>query len=211
MPPVATARTRIRRLPDRGHYDFATITAIIDAAYLCHIAFQWDGSVHSLPTAHWRDGDYLYIHGAKASRLLAALVAGEASVTIAHVDGLVFARSAFHHSMNYRSVVIYGRFEPAPESDKSAALAAFIERLAPGRWEQLRPASAKELNATSVLRIPLHEASAKIRNWGVKDDEEDMVWPVWAGVVPLQLRYGAAETDALSVVSQPPDNLPKER
>lgn len=210
MKPDTKARTRIRRLPDRGHYDFDTIASIVDEAYLCTIAFAWNGSVHSLPTAHWRDGEYLYIHGAKASRMLEALGAGEACVTVTHLDGLVFARSAFHHSMNYRSAVIYGRFELVAEEEKTAALAAFIDRLAPGRWATLRPASAKELNATSVLRIPLHEVSAKIRNWGVKDDEEDMPWPVWAGVVPLQLRHGAAETDALSVVSQLPENLPKE-
>lgn len=204
-----SARTRIRRLPDRGHYDFATIAAIVDASYLCTIAFQWNGSVHSLPTAHWRQGEYLYIHGAKASRLLEALCAGEACVTVTHLDALIFARSAFHHSMNYRSAVIYGRFEAVGEEEKTATLATFIDRLAPGRWDTLRPPTAKELNATKVLRIPLHEASAKIRNWGVKDDEEDMSWPVWAGVIPLHLQHGMPETDALSVVTQPPDNLPR--
>ncbi|THF60191.1 pyridoxamine 5'-phosphate oxidase family protein [Pseudothauera rhizosphaerae] len=200
-----SSRTRVRRLPDRAHYDFDTVAAVVDASRLCTIAFAWNGSVHALPTAHWRDGDHLYIHGARASRMLQALVQDECCVSVARVDGLVFARSAFHHSMNYRSAVIYGRFEAVEDAAaKEAALRAFIERLAPGRWTQLRPVSAKEVHATTVLRLPLAEASVKIRDWGVKDDAEDMDWPVWAGVVPLDVVTGPPQTDPASVVGAAP-------
>lgn len=203
-----SARTRLRRLPDRGHYDAATIAAIVDAAPFCTVAFHWDGAVHALPTAHWREGEHLYIHGAKASRMLKALSAGEACVTVALIDGLVFARSAFHHSMNYRSVAIYGRFEAVEAAAaKERSLRAFIERLAPGRWDTLRPITAKELNATTVLRLPLAEASAKLRSGGAKDDAEDMSWPVWAGVVPLYALRGAPQTEPDSVLRTPPPAL----
>jgi nitroimidazol reductase NimA-like FMN-containing flavoprotein (pyridoxamine 5'-phosphate oxidase superfamily) len=207
-PAAPSARTHIRRRPERAHYDFDTVAAVVDAAHFCTVAFNWDGSVHALPTAHWRDGTHLYIHGARASRLLAALTAGECCVTVARIDGLVFARTAFHHSMNYRSAVIYGRFEAVDDPQhKTTSLRAFIERLAPGRWETLRPISDKELAATTVLRLPLGEASVKIRDCGVKDDAEDMDWPVWAGVVPLDVVAGAPETDPGSVVREVPDAL----
>lgn len=207
-PTAPSARTRIRRLPDRGHYDAETVAAIIDAALVCTVAFQHEGSVHAIPTVHWRAGDHLYIHGARASRMQKALTAGQACVTIALVDGLVLARSAMHHSMNYRSVVIYGRFETVDDpAHKMRSLQAFIDGIAPGRWDTLRPVTAKELNATSVLRIPLAEASAKIRAGGVKDDEEDLDWPVWAGVVPLHTVRGSAQTEADSVLRAVPDAL----
>ena len=187
-----SARTRVRRLPDRAHYDFDTVAAIVDAAWLCHVSFAFDGGVHGLPTAVWREGEHLYIHGAKASRMLKALEEEECCVVISHIDGLVLARSAFHHSMNYRSAVIYGRFEKVEEPvAKAASLRAFTDKIAPGRWDELRPMHDKELNATTVLRLPLAEASVKIRAWGPKDDDEDMDWPVWAGVVPLALESGA--------------------
>ena len=198
--PAPSPRTRVRRLPERAHYDADTIAAIVDAAMLCTVAFQLDGAVHAIPTIHWREGGHLYLHGAKASRMLKALTEGTACVTIALADGLVLARSAMHHSMNYRSVVIYGRFEPVTErTHKIASLRTFIEGLYPGRWDTLRPITEKELNATSVLRIALDEASAKVRDWGVKDDEEDLQWPVWAGVIPLRTVTGAPEIEHDSV------------
>lgn len=201
-------RTRVRRLPDRAHYDAATVAAILDEALSCSIAFQWEGSVHAMTTAHWREGDHLYVHGAKASRMMKALAAGQACVTVSLIDGLVMARSGFNHSMNYRAVVAYGQFEPVEaRADKLRHLEAFIEKLAPGRWAQLRPATTKELNATTVLRLPLNEASAKIRAWGAKDDTDDLAWPVWAGVVPLALTRGVPETDPQSAVTTPPANL----
>ncbi|WP_345792269.1 pyridoxamine 5'-phosphate oxidase family protein [Thauera sp. JM12B12] len=200
-----SARTRVRRLPERAQYDADTVAAIVDAAMICTVAFQIDGVVHAIPTLHWREGEHLYIHGAKASRMLTALTAGEACVTIALADGLVLARSAMHHSMNYRSVVIYGRFEPVTEpAHKLGSLRAFIEGLYPGRWDRLRPISDKELNATALLRIALDEASAKVRDWGVKDDAEDLGWPVWAGVIPLRTVQGEPLTEADSVLAEVP-------
>jgi len=195
-----SARTRVRRKPERAHYDAEAINAIVDAALICNVAFQIDGAVHAIPTIHWRDGEHLYIHGAKASRMLKALTEGEACVTIALADGLVLARSAMHHSMNYRSVVIYGQFELVTEAaDKQRSLQALIEGLYPGRWDTLRPINDKELNATSVLRIPLAEASAKVRDSGVKDDEADLGWPVWAGVIPLNIGLGTPRREDDSV------------
>lgn len=193
-------RTRVRRKPERASYESAAIHAIVDAAVICHVAFQMEGGVHAIPTNHWRDGDYLYIHGAKASRMLKALTEGEACVTIALADGLVLARSAMHHSMNYRSVVIYGRFELVSEpAEKIRSLRALIDSLYPDRWETLRPITDKELSATSVLRIPLSEASAKVRDIGVKDDDEDLHWPVWAGVIPLTTVAGTPRREEDSI------------
>lgn len=207
MPTTAapSSRTRIRRLPGRAHYDADAVTAIVDAAIICSVALQIDGTVHAIPTIHWREGEHLYIHGAKGSRMLKALTQGEACITIALADGLVLARSALHHSMNYRSVVIYGRFEPVTDPvEKRRSLQAFIDGLYPGRWETLRPINDKELNATSVLRIPLAEAAAKIRDGGVKDDEEDLGWPVWAGVIPLNTAVGTPRMEDDSMVRAVP-------
>ena len=200
-----SARTRVLRRPQRAAYDLASVAAIVDAGLLCTVAFQWEGSVHAIPTLHWREGDHLYLHAAKASRLGQALLAGEACVSIALADGLVLARSAMHHSLNYRSVVIYGRFEAVTEpEEKHRALRACIEGLYPGRWEELRPMTAKEVNATAVLRLSLAEASAKVRQGGPKDDAEDLAWPAWAGVIPLQRRQGEPEMEADSPLTEAP-------
>lgn len=190
-------RTRIRRKPQRGHYDTATVAAIVDSALICQIAFNQGDSVHCLPTACWRVGNALYIHGANNSRLTRTLLDSDCSVCIAHVDGLVLARSAFHHSMNFRSVVIYGRFVAvdAPE-EKKTALAAFVEHVSPGRSALVRPPNDAELAGTAVLRLTLNEAAAKIRNWGVEDDACDLEIPVWAGVVPLRCTAGEMEAEA---------------
>jgi nitroimidazol reductase NimA-like FMN-containing flavoprotein (pyridoxamine 5'-phosphate oxidase superfamily) len=192
-------------MPERAHYDADVIYSIVDAAFTCSVAFQMDGAVHAIPTTHWRSGNHLYIHGAKASRMHKALTEGEACITIALADGLVLARSAMHHSTNYRSVVIYGRFDLVSDpAEKRNSLQAFIDGLFPGRWDTLRPINEKELNATSVLRIPLTEASAKVRDWGVRDDEQDLGWPVWAGVIPLSTVTGTPQTDGDSVVHAVP-------
>ncbi|PKO35684.1 MAG: pyridoxamine 5'-phosphate oxidase family protein [Betaproteobacteria bacterium HGW-Betaproteobacteria-7] len=192
--PPPSARTTLQRKPQRGHHDAATIAAIIDAALICQIAFHDGDSVHCLPTACWRIGDDLYIHGANNSRLTRTLLTSECAVCIAHVDGLVLARSAFHHSMNFRSVVIYGLFTAVDDLDeKQAALAAFVEHISPGRSALVRPPNAGELTGTRVLRLSLAEAAAKIRNWGVEDDADDLRQPVWAGVVPLRTVAGSAQ------------------
>lgn len=190
-------RCRIRRKPTRAHYDRETLYAIIDAAHLCHVAFAEGASVHCLPLACWRDGDDLYIHAAVNSRLAQALPGGEAAVAITHLDGLVLARSAMHHSMNYRSACIYGRFVPVEgEEAKRRALAAFLEHVCPGRNALVRPPSPAELAGTTVLRLPLAEAAAKIRDRGVDDLPEDLARPVWAGVIPLRQQAEAGLPEA---------------
>ncbi|MCO5400719.1 pyridoxamine 5'-phosphate oxidase family protein [Ralstonia soli] len=187
-PTSPTDRTRVRRVAHRGHYDRTTLHAILDEAYVCHIAFTDAHGVHCIPTACWREGDHLYIHGSNGSRMLKLAASGaQVCVTVTHIDGLVLARSAFNHSMNYRSAVIYGAFEVVPDAQKPAVLDAFMEVLAPGRSRQARPGNAKELAATTVLRIPLDEAACKIRAGGPKDDAEDLDLPVWAGVLPMAL------------------------
>jgi uncharacterized protein len=185
----ASDRTRVRRVADRGRYDRDTLHAIVDAAYVCHVAFADDTGTHCIPTACWREGDHLYIHGSNGSRMLKLAAAGaQVCVTITHLDGLVLARSAFHHSMNYRSAVVYGTFELVQGEAKAAAMDAFVEFVAPGRSREVRPGDASELAATTVLRIALDEAASKIRVGGPKDDEADMSRPVWAGVLPMALQ-----------------------
>ncbi|GJJ05389.1 hypothetical protein RugamoR64_59270 [Duganella rhizosphaerae] len=179
-------RTRVRRIPTNAHYDTATLHAIIDDAYLCHIAFADDKGSHCIPTACWREGDHLYIHGSNGSRMLKRLTESETCVTITHLDGLVLARSAFNHSMNYRSAMIYGRFEVVEgEDERRRTMEAFMEKLVPGRQADIRPGSDKEYAATTIMRIALAEAACKVRSGGVEDDADDMGWPVWAGVLPF--------------------------
>ncbi|HEV3432105.1 MAG TPA: pyridoxamine 5'-phosphate oxidase family protein [Paraburkholderia sp.] len=191
-----TARTRMRRIAQRADYDRATLHAILDAAYVCHIAFADDLGVHCIPTACWREGDHLYIHGSNGSRMLKLAAEGaQVCVTITHLDGLVLARSAFNHSMNYRSAMIYGAFEVVADEQKGAALDAFMEHIAPGRVHDARSGNRNELAATTVLRLALDEAVAKVRAHGVTDDEEDLDRPVWAGVLPMALRPLAPQRD----------------
>jgi hypothetical protein len=182
-----TERTRVRRLPDRGAYDQETIHAILDTAFVCQVGIVEGGSPVVIPTAYARVGDAIVLHGSSKSRLMTVLGAGgEACVTVTHVDGFVMARSAFHHSINYRSVVVFGRGEAIVDpAEKYAALEAFMERLHPGRWREVRPPNPQELKATGVVRVPIREASAKLRAGGPLDDAEDMTLDVWAGVIPL--------------------------
>jgi nitroimidazol reductase NimA-like FMN-containing flavoprotein (pyridoxamine 5'-phosphate oxidase superfamily) len=190
-------RTRVRRLHERGAYDRATIDAILDAAMLCHVGYVIDGEPYVTPTAHWRDGDYVYWHGSSASRMLRAQAAGlPVCVTVSLLDGLVLARSGFHHSMNYRSVMAFGVAEQVSETQaKLDALKFFVERLVPGRWAEIREPSVQELKATTILRLRLDEASAKLRAGPPKDDEGDYALPVWAGMLPLSLAAGAPLAD----------------
>ena len=204
-----SARTTVHRKPQRADYDRAAVEAIVDAALICHVAFSHDGCVHCLPTACWRHGDHLYIHGAANSRMARTLLDGECSVCIAHLDGLVLARSAFHHSMNFRSVVIYGRFEEVSDpQDKAAAFDAFVDHVSPGRSAFVRGASPGELSGTRLLRLSLSEAAAKVRTGGVIDAEGDMEIPVWAGVIPLTLRAGEPQRDAACAIDTPPQVPP---
>lgn len=200
-PAVApSARTRVRRVAGNAHYDAATLHAIIDEAYLCHIGFVDTLGAHCIPTACWRHGDYLYIHGSNGSRMLKRLLDSEACVTITHLDGLVMARSAFSHSMNYRSAMIYGRFDTVTGDAARAAMEAFMDKLLPGRQAEVRAGSDKEYAATTVLRIALGEAACKVRSGGPKDDDDDLQWPAWAGVLPLaQVRLAPVPDPACTV------------
>ena len=183
-PQPPTDRTRVRRIAENARYDRATLHAIIDAAYLCHVAFADDKGTHCIPTACWREGEHLYIHGSNGGRLIKLLQKGtQACVTITHLDGLVLARSAFNHSMNYRSAMVYGSFERV--QDKPGALAAFMDHIAVGRQAEIRSGNAKEFAATTVMRIALTEAACKVRTGGPVDDEEDLQHPAWAGVLPF--------------------------
>jgi uncharacterized protein len=184
-----TDRTKLKRLPKRGQYDRESVNAILDEGFICHVGFVVDGQPFVIPTGYARVNDKLYIHGSQASRMLRTLVNGvDVCLTVTLVDGLVLARSAFHHSMNYRSVVVFGKAElVANREEKLAALFALSEHFVRGRWNDVREPTEQELVATSVLALPLAEASAKIRTGPPLDDEEDYALPVWAGVIPLQL------------------------
>lgn len=188
-PSAATPRTQIKRLPKRGHYDHSTIHAILDEGLICHVGFVVEGQPIVIPTAYGRVGDRLYIHGSPASRMLRTLEQGvEVCVTVTLLDGLVLARSAFHHSMNYRSVVVFGRATRVDDAEeKQAALKAFTDHIIPGRWEDVRQPNRQELAGTLVLALPLHEASAKVRTGPPIDDEADYALPVWAGELPLSI------------------------
>lgn len=193
-----TARIKVKRLPARGAYDRETIYSILDAGFICHVGFVVEGQPYVIPTGYARIGDQIYIHGSSASRMLRNLAQGvDVCVTVTHVDGLVLARSAFHHSINYRSVVVLGRAELVTDADeKYAALEAFTEHIIPGRWPEIRWPNELEMKATSVLRLPIEEASAKIRTGDPKDDEEDYAMNVWAGTLPLETVPGEPITDA---------------
>jgi hypothetical protein len=184
-----TPRTTVRRLAKRGVYDRATVHAILDEGFVCHVAFIADGSPVVIPTGYGRDGDRLYLHGSAANRMLKTMATGaDVSIAVTLVDGLVLARSAFHHSMNYRSVVLFGKAVPITEpSEKARALRCISDHIMPGRWEEVRPPTDQELKATAVLAFPIEEVSAKARTGGPVDDEEDYQLPVWAGVLPLAL------------------------
>lgn len=192
-----TERTRLRRLPKRGAFDRETIYPILDEALICHVGFAVEGQPYVIPTGFARIGDDLYIHGSSASRMLRNLSTGiDVCVTVTLLDGLVLARSAFHHSMNYRSVVILGKADLVEDADeKYKALEAFTEHIIPGRWPDIRWPTELELKATSVLKLPIEEASAKIRTGGPIDDDEDYEMDVWAGVVPISLHPSAPVAD----------------
>lgn len=189
-------RSRIRRQPKRAHYDLETIRAILADAWVCHVGIASEHGVRVIPTACWLWDDRLVIHGSTRSALLMSLAAGaEACVSVALIDGLVLARSAFHHSMNYRAVVLYGRAERLEGQALSEALDAFVERTEPGRSEKARRANDKELAVTLALAFDLKEASAKIRRGGPIDASADMELPVRAGIVPITRSYGALVPD----------------
>jgi nitroimidazol reductase NimA-like FMN-containing flavoprotein (pyridoxamine 5'-phosphate oxidase superfamily) len=203
---IQTPRTTVARRRDRGTYDRATINAIVDEALVSHVGFNVDGQPYVIPMAHARVGDKLYIHGSVASRLLKNMKAGlPVCVTITLIDGLVLARSAFHHSMNYRSAVILGvAREVLDEEEKRAAFDALVNHVVPGRSADVRAADAQELKATSVLCLPIEEASAKVRRGPPIDAEDDYALKCWAGVLPLQLEAGHPVDDPRLEFGTPP-------
>jgi hypothetical protein len=192
-----TQRTTLKRLPKRANYEQDTVYQILDEGLVCHVGFVVDNQPYVIPTAYGRVEDKLYIHGSPASRMLRTLQAGiQVCVTVTLLDGLVLARSAFHHSMNYRSVVVFGTASVVSDpEDKLKALHAFTEHIVPGRWEEIRQPSRNELAGTLVLSLPLVEASAKVRTGPPVDDEADYELPVWAGEIPLRLVAGVPIND----------------
>ncbi|HYM83153.1 MAG TPA: pyridoxamine 5'-phosphate oxidase family protein [Candidatus Dormibacteraeota bacterium] len=207
--PIPTDRVRVRRKPERGHYDRSSIDAILDAALVGHVGYVIDGQPFVTPTGIWRQGDSLYWHGSSASRMLRATKEGIAvCVTVTQVDALVLARSGFDHSFDYRSVMLLGRaHEVTDEAEKTASLEAFVEHLYPGRWAELRPPTSKELKATSVLAMPIEEASAKIRDIGAHDEPGDETWPAWAGTFPVRVVVGDPRPDEHVREAIPPPEL----
>ncbi len=203
-----TAKTTLKRLPKRGVFDRAMVYQILDEGFICHVGFVADEQPFVIPTGYARVDDKLYIHGSAASRMLRSLAQGiDVCVTVTLIDGLVLARSAFHHSVNYRSVVIFGQARVVESNEeKMTALEAFTEQVVPGCWAEIRWPNEQELKATLVLALPLEEVSAKVRTGPPLDDEEDMNHPVWAGVVPLYLAASAPITALdLRVEIAPPD------
>jgi uncharacterized protein len=199
-PKPPSPRATVKRMHERGHYDRATIDAILDAMPIAHVGYVLEGAPVVTPTLQWREGDHVYWHGSSASRMLRRAEGAAVCLTVTIFDGFVLARSGFHHSVNYRSVMLFGQASRVPDGDKLDRLRTFMEGLFPGRWDGLRPANGQEIKATTMLSMPIQEASAKIRTGPPKDDEEDYALPIWAGVLPLRIQTGAPQPD--------PRNLP---
>jgi uncharacterized protein len=195
-PLSATPRTKLRRLAERGRTDRADLYAVLDAGFICHLGVICDGEPRVLPTAYGRIDDTLYLHGSTANRTMLAADGRPACVTVTHLDGLVCARAVFHHSMNYRSAMVYGTARMVTdEPERLAALRVIVDNMIPGRWDASRAPTRKELAATAVLAMPLAEASVKIRTGPPADDEEDYGLDIWAGVVPARVEFGSPEPD----------------
>jgi uncharacterized protein len=198
--PLPTVRTRVTREPQRAVYDRKTVYKILDEGFICHVGFVMDGQPYVIPTSYARKDDELFIHGSAASRMLRQAAGGiPVCVTVTLLDGIVLARSIFNHSMNYRSVVVLGTAVAIEEGDgeeKLRALFALSEHILPGRWDDSRQPNEKELKATTVIRLPIQEFSAKVRQGPPEDDADDYVFPTWAGVIPLEMFAGAPIDDA---------------
>lgn len=205
-PITPTDRTAVRRLPKRGSYDRGVLHAILDQGLVCHVGFAVDGQPYVIPTTYGRVGDRLYVHGSAASRMLKTMRGGiPVCVTVTHLDGLVLARSAFHHSMNYRSAVVLGIAEEVVDPrERWDALRAIVDHVVPGRWDAVRAPSETELRATLVLRLAIEEASAKIRTGPPVDDDADYALPVWAGELPMRTTLLPAVADPRLTPGIPP-------
>ena len=198
---TSTERTKVRRHPERGTYDRGQIYSILDESYVCHVGFAVDGQPYVIPMAYGRSENRIFIHGSAISRLLTSLSAGiPVCVTVTIVDGLVLARSAFRHSLNYRSVVIVGKATVVTgTAEKMEAMRVLTNHIVPGRWDEVRQPNEPELNTTTVLSIPIDEASAKMRTGPPLDLESDLARPVWAGVIPMRIKPGEPQPDGHGV------------
>lgn len=192
-----TARTKIRRLPKRGHYDRDTLYAILDAGFVCHLGYVIDKHPYVTPTAFWREGDAVYFHGSSKSKMLLALEKSpEVCLTVTHFDALVVARSGFHMSVNYRTAMLFGKpYKLTEPEDKLAKMEKFVERIYPGHWNNLRPVNKQELKAMSVFGMPIDEAVAKVRTGPPIDEPEDYALPIWGGLVPIRQVLGEPSDD----------------
>ena len=184
-----TERSQVKRLHERGSYERDRVNQIIDATMMGHFAYVVDGTPHITPTFQWREGDRIFWHGSSASRFLRQVVGQQVSLAITNLDGFVLARSAFHHSVNYRSVVLFGEAEAVAETDKVEKLRNFLDGVFPGRWKTLRPINKQEIKATTVLSMAIDEGSAKVRSGQPIDDDEDYALPIWAGIVPTETQF----------------------
>ena len=211
---LKTPISTVKRGPKRAQYDTQTAFTIIDDTLLCHIAQQHNGHVFVTPTCHWREGDYLYWHAHGKARNTHGAVdeAQQVCINICELDGLVLARSAFHHSVNYRSVTLFGVPEPIEDyAEKVRHFELFVNKVSPNRWSKLRPVTEQEVLATGLVRIKIDSASVKLRAEGVNDDADDMDWPVWAGVVPLAKQWQPMEQDAVQTTRYEEPSLPNAR
>jgi len=191
-----TNKNKVKRIPDRGSYDKESVYEILDSGRICHVGFSIDGQPFVIPTLFGREGNTIYLHGASTSRMLKNLEKGiRVCLTVTHLDGLVLARSAFHHSMNYRSVVLFGRAKIVEKEKKVQALKIISDNVIPGRWEEAREPNEKELKATTVLVMEIDQASCKVRTGPPSDDKEDLNLDIWAGILPISESYGAALQD----------------
>ena len=209
MTQAPTERTRVKRLAKRAHYDEATVHAILDAQPFCTVGYIFKGAPYVTPTMQWREGNHIYWHGSSASRMLEACEDAQVCVNVTLYDGMVMARSAFNHSVNYRSVMVFGRAYKVTEThEKEQKMKNLVDALYPGRWDMLRPMTKQESKATMLLGMELNEVSAKVRNGGPGDDEEDFALPVWAGVIPMSVQTAAPiDCARLPAGLVPPENL----
>ena len=193
--PAPTPRTKVRRLHEKAAYDRNTIDAILDAMPVAHVGYVLDGAPVVTPTLQWREGDHIYWHGSSASRMLRKANTAQVCVTVTLTDGMVLARSGLEHSVNYRCVMIFGQATRVADAAKAAHLRTMMDQMFPGRWPDLRPMTAQELKATTILTLPISEVSAKISAGMPTDPDEDRSWPVWAGVLPISQTVGAPQPD----------------
>ncbi len=210
---LKSERSRLRRAHERGLYDREAVYQVLDAMPLGHIGYQINGSTSVLPTLQWREGDHVYWHGSAASRAIRAMQGSDVCLTVTCMDGYVLARSAFHHSVNFRSAMLFGVAEKVTDEDaKAASLKTMVDHIFPGRWDALRPMTGQELKATALLRMLIEEGAAKIRSGPPKDDEEDYALPIWAGVVPMAMELKPPQPDPANLEGVAmPDHLSRIR